>query len=67
MSVNLATQWLTIILSNVLLLSYQWTPLHVAATKGHDYTVECFVQQGANISIKDNAGVSMTILLNYGS
>ena len=65
MSVNLATQWL--ILSNVLLLSYQRTPLHVAATKGHDYTVECLVEKGANISIKDNAGVSMTILLNYGS
>ena len=55
MSVNLATQWL--ILSNVLLLFYQRTPLHVAATKGHDYTVECLVEKGANINIQDDDGV----------
>ena len=67
MSVNLATQWLINISSNVLLLSYQQTPLHVAATKGHDYTVECLVKKGADMDIKDKAGVSMTILLNYGS
>ena len=44
----------------------QRTPLHVAASKGRDYTVECLVEKGANISIKDKAGVSMTIFLNYG-
>ena len=50
----------------VALFLNQRTPLHVAASKGHDYTVECLVNERADISIKDNAGVSMTILLNYG-
>ena len=44
----------------------QRTPLHVATSKGRDYTVECLVEIGANINIKDTAGVSMTTLLNYG-
>ena len=44
----------------------QRTPLHAAAIKGRDYTVEYLVKKGADISIKDKAGVSMTILLNYG-
>ena len=43
----------------------QRTPLHVAAGKGRDYTVECLVKKWGDISVKDNAGVSMTILLNY--
>ena len=42
----------------------QWTPLHAAASKGRDNTVECLVKKGANINIKDNAGVSMTKLLS---
>ena len=42
----------------------QWTPLHVAGSKGRDYTVECLVEKGADISIKDKAGVSMTVFLN---
>ena len=37
---------------------YQWTPLHVAASKGRDYTVECLVKKGANVNIKDKTGVS---------
>ena len=37
--------------------------MHIAAIKGCDYTVECLIKKGANISIKDNAGVSVTILL----
>ena len=44
----------------------QRSPLHAAASKGHDYTVECLLKRGADINIKDKAGVSMTILLNYG-
>ena len=44
----------------------QRTPLHVAASNGRDYTVEYLVEKGADINIKDMAGVSMTILLNYG-
>ena len=41
----------------------QWTPLHIAARSGRDYTVEFLVEKGADISIKDQAGISMTILL----
>ena len=36
---------------------YQRTPLHVAASKGRDYTVECLVQKGADMNIKDKTGV----------
>ena len=42
---------------------HQWTPLHAAASKGHDYTVECLLKRGANINMKDKAGVRRTILL----
>ena len=44
----------------------QLTPLHVAASEGRDHTVEWLVEKGADICIKDKAGVSMTIFLNYG-
>ena len=37
----------------------QQTPLHVAASKGCDYTVECLVQRKADISIKNKNGVSV--------
>ena len=39
--------------------SYQRTPLHVAASKGRDYTVKCLVKKGADMDIKDNKGVYM--------
>ena len=48
----------------MLLFVNQWTPLDVAAGKGHDSTVECLVKKGADISIKHKAGVSMIIILN---
>jgi len=35
------------------------TALHIAASKGRDYTVKCLVRQGANIRIKDKNGVSV--------
>ena len=41
--------------------SYQKTPLHVAASKGRDYTVECLVKKGADMNIKDLNGVSMKL------
>jgi len=41
-----------------LTFSYQQTPLHVAASKGRDYTVECLVKKGANMNTKDKRGVS---------
>ena len=37
---------------------YQRTPLHTAAEKGYMYTVKQLVKKGADISIKDNKGVS---------
>ena len=54
-SVNL--EWLSVS------FSYQQTPLHVAASNGRDYTVECLVKKGADINIKDKTGVRETILL----
>ena len=42
--------------------SYQQTPLHVAASKAHDYTVEYLVKKGADKDIKDKTGVRVTIL-----
>ena len=54
-SVNLETFFVT--------FSYQQTPLHVAASNGRDYTVECLVKKGADINMKDESGVCETILL----
>ena len=45
--------------------SYQWTPLLVAASKGHDYTVECLVKKGADVNIKANDGVGETTSQRY--
>ena len=41
----------------------QRTPLHVAASKGRDYTVEHLVRKGADMHIKDKDGVCETIFL----
>ena len=38
---------------------YQRTPLHTAAGIGYKYTVEQLVKKGADVSIKDNEGVSV--------
>jgi len=55
------------IISTFLVIScyfpYQKTPLHVAASKGRHYTVECLVKKGADINIKDKTGVCETIFL----
>ena len=48
------------LLINELFFLYQWTPLHVAASKDRDYTVQCLVKKGADISIKDENGVRQT-------
>ena len=37
---------------------HQSTPLHKAADKGLVHVVRCLVEQGADINIKDNDGVS---------
>ena len=36
----------------------QITPLHAAASEGHEYTVKSLVKKGANINIQDKDGVS---------
>ena len=40
------------------IFSYQQTPLHIAASKGRDYTVEFLLEKGADKNIKDKEGVS---------
>jgi len=35
----------------------QRTPLHAAASEGHEYTVKSLVDNGADVSIKDEEGV----------
>ena len=37
----------------------QRTPLHIAAREGYRFTLEHLVKEGADISIKDNSGVSV--------
>ena len=44
---------------------YQWTPLHVAANKGRDHTVEFLLKKRADINSKDKTGVCETNF--YGS
>ena len=79
MNVNLELQWLsltniceisqfqiTMAFINCIkfvTFSYQRTPLHVAASKGRDYTVKCLVKKEADKDIKDKTGVCETILL----
>ena len=41
------------------IIFHQWSPLHVAAEDGHDYTVEWLVKNGARIDIEDKDGVSV--------
>ena len=43
--------------------SYQQTPLHVAASKGRDYSVECLVNKEADMNIQDKKGVSEKLYL----
>ena len=38
---------------------YQQTPLHITTENGYKYTVKALAAEGADISAKDNAGVSI--------
>ena len=49
--------------TNLIISISQQTPLHVAATEGHDYTVKLLVSKGAKIELRNKNGVSVTILL----
>ena len=40
---------------------YQRTPLHFAARENYERTVECLVDKGADINIRDVAGVSTLV------
>ena len=44
--------------SNLVSSPHQWTPLHWAVGKGHGGAVELLLQAGADVTIKDNDGVS---------
>ena len=35
----------------------QWTPLHYAARKGKEGTVQLLIEKGADINVKDSYGV----------
>ena len=48
-----------LILLIIIVILIQRTPLHIAAREGYRYTVEHLVKNGADISIKDNSGVSV--------
>ena len=54
---------MAIIATFLVTFSYQQTPLHVAVSKGRDYTVECLVKKEADVNIKDKTGVRETTLL----
>ena len=54
---------MAIIKTFLVTFSYQQTPLHIAASNGRDYTVECLVKKGADIYIKDKTGVSVKVYL----
>ena len=53
---------MTIIATFLVTFSYQRTPLHVAASKGRDYTVECLLKKNADKNIEDKSGVCESIL-----
>ena len=40
---------------------YQWTPLHIAVREGQEVTAEILVANGADLTIRDKCGVSVTI------
>ena len=50
--------WWTILEICSLLSPHQLTPLHLAADNGHTDTVQCLIEKGADVNIKDDDGVS---------
>ena len=54
---------MAIIATVLVTFSCQRTPLYVATSRNHDYTVEWLVKKGADINLKEKTGVYETILL----
>ena len=54
---------MAIIATFLVTFSYQHTPLHIAVSKGRDYTVECIVKKGPDMNIRDKNGVSVKVYL----
>ena len=46
---------------------HQQTPMHIAASKDYERTVKCLVNEGADINIKDNTGVSIILYTTVGT
>ena len=54
--VNTVLQYLSLSL-------YQLTPLHMAVKDGNEQTIKFIVDNGATIDIKDDSGVSETLIV----
>ena len=54
---------ITTVLQFLSLSLYQWTPLHMAVKDGNEHTLKFIVDSGAAIDIKDDSGVSDTLIL----
>ena len=46
-------------------ISYQRTPLHIAAEGGYVNTVKYLVRQGSTVNIRDKNGVRVLLMVNY--
>ena len=60
------SNWKLVLLAVLQFLSlslYQWTPLHMAVRDRNEYTLKFIVDSGAAIDIKDESGVSDTLIL----
>ena len=57
------TNIVTTILQYLSLSLYQLTPLHMAVRDGNEQTLKFIVDNGADIDIKDDSGVSETLVL----
>ena len=54
---------ITTVLQFLSLSLYQWTPLHMAVRDRNEHTLKFIVDSGAAIDIKDDSGVSDTLIL----
>ena len=59
LSYTYITDVINVIYLVIVFFFYQQTPLHITTENGYTYTVEALAAKGADISAKDNAGVSI--------